>query len=509
MKTSNPKATSGRLARSLKRTLLASGPLTLLLSGCGLQPSTFGDAILTASASTGQDLAVEPTEFLEMVTETQTIRITERTEGPEDPDSNIIDGRFVVRLRLATAPAVMPDQPQSITGLDAGLSEDLHRVAKGTARPLVETGQLSWEALELKDVGLESTFVFESDHSPVEVTEALADYPQVEWVEPLRRLHAFGEVNDPAFAELDLQWNMNDLEVEYAWDHVDGTGTVVAVVDSASALNGSDAPESVMGGMDLVDWDTHNLSFTPTDSISGHGSHVAGTIAQATNNGIGAVGVAPGATILPIRVLDLAGNTDTSVVALGIYFAVFRGADIINLSLGGLGRSQVLEEACRFAHSEGVTLIAASGNNGFSDTIAQPAVFPTTIAVGASNIYGSAAPYSNSSYELDLVAPGGDTTPDVDNNNYLDGILQQRCPLGLASLCDYAFSVGTSQAAPHVSGVAAMLHQMGLRDPEGIRTILTDTAEDWGYGWSDGYGYGVLNLPEIFAYLGYPPPGQQ
>jgi len=508
--TTNKPSTQLRPGRSkLRISHLASFPLTLWLAGCGLQQATYEDQEPIETAELEQDAQYEPTGFLETLEEEVPFDISERLEGPEDPDSNIIQGRFVIRLRPAPAHQQLTGAPASPLTIDPALAEDLRRLVKDQAKHLLDPSDLPESERNPSDTSLEHTFVFESDHSSTNVTETLSDHEQVAWVEPVRRLHAFRSADDPAFDEHDMQWNMKDLDVEYAWDHVDGSGTVVAVIDAASALNGSDAPTSVLGGMDLVDWEDLPLSFTPTDSLWGHGSHVAGTVAQATDNGIGAVGVAPGATILPIRVLDIYGNSDTSVVAMGIYFAVFRGADVINLSLGGPGKSQVLEEACRFAYEQGVTVVAATGNEGYFSSIAQPAVFPTTLAVGASNIYGGPANYSNSSFELDLLAPGGDATPDADGNGYLDGILQQRCPLGLASLCNYTFSVGTSHAAPHVSGVVAMFHEMGLKDPDAIRTLLRETAEDWGYGWQHRHGYGVLDLPAVFDALGYPSPEPQ
>ena len=128
---------------------------------------------------------------------------------------------------------------------------------------------------------------------------------------------------------------------------------------------------------------------------------------------------------MPIRVLDASGSGTSSDVANGIIWAADNGADIINLSLGANAFSQTISDACDYAETQGVTVIAATGNDGYSDYISYPAALGSTIAVGATGLNHGIAPYSNQGNEIDLVAPGGDMSQDEDGDGYADGILQE------------------------------------------------------------------------------------
>jgi subtilisin family serine protease len=253
------------------------------------------------------------------------------------------------------------------------------------------------------------------------------------------------------------------------------------------------------GFVDDVDgWDFVNGDGHPNDD-NGHGTHVSGTIAQTTNNGLGVAGVAPGVTIMPVKVLNPAGTGTYQWIADGIYYAVENGADIISMSLGGSASSTTLEDAVAYAYNNGVTVFAASGNGG-SDGIGDdgcdyPAAYDDyVIAVGATQYDENRAPYSNYGSSLDIVAPGGNTGVDQNGDEYADGVLQNtfsETPVDWS----YWFYQGTSMATPHASGVAALLLSVDSSlSPDQIRDVLESTAEDLGAAGRDNYfGYGLID----------------
>ncbi|MBW2257244.1 MAG: S8 family serine peptidase [Deltaproteobacteria bacterium] len=322
----------------------------------------------------------------------------------------------------------------------------------------------------------------------LDVVRELRKYPEFDYVEPSLRRRA--SVNDPLFY---LQWHMAAIDVEGAWAISDGTGAVVAVIDTGLHLGGNDPPTSVVAGYDFVEDDTD-----PTD-LESHGTHVSGTVAQGTDNGVGVVGVAYGASIMPVRVLDAKGEGWGEDVIAGILFAADNGADVLNLSLGG-PPSETEESACDYAVALGATVAAASGNDGYLDYIDAPAQYASVIAVGATGYAASRTPYSNEGAELDLVAPGGNTGTDDNGDGYADGVLQETfVRKGPNYTWKYHFWQGTSMATPHVAGVAALLASLGASNTE-IRSILTTTATDLGDpGWDSIYGWGLLNAGAAVA----------
>jgi serine protease len=302
--------------------------------------------------------------------------------------------------------------------------------------------------------------------------------------------------NDPLFGS---QWNLRAIGIPDAWKVTDGTGAVVAVLDTGVAYEdfGSHrrAPDLAgtrfVPGYDFLDNDDH-----PDDEVEpgrpSHGTHIAGTIAETTGNGLGTAGVAPGAAIMPIRVLAPDGSGTGADIAKGLRFAADHGANIANLSLGGSAGSDELADAVNYAISKGVTVVVSSGDDGFSQ-LRFPAAYPGVIAVGAVRYDNTRAQYSNFGPRLDLVAPGGDTEVDQNGDGLDDGIVQQAVNGDLASFC-FCFKEGTSSAAAHVSGVAALVFASGrARQPAEIARLLTSTALDLGPpGHDDEYGAGLV-----------------
>lgn len=337
------------------------------------------------------------------------------------------------------------------------------------------------------------------------VDEALTEYRgrgDIEYAEPNYIAYAFSVPNDPQYP---FQWHLDNagtggIGYEEAREISNGSGVIVAVIDTGVAYENYNnflktyykAPDlantSFAQGYDFVSNDSH------ANDENGHGTHVAGTIAQSTNNALGVAGIAPGASIMPIRVLDANGSGTYADVADGIRFAADNGAKVINLSLGGSTGATYLEEALAYAYGKGVTIVAASGNNG-SGSVSYPAAYDNyVIAVGATRYDETRASYSNFGSALDIVAPGGDTSVDQNGDGYGDGVLQQTFSGALNNFGYYYFN-GTSMATPHVAGVAALVISKGTATtPSDVREALLSTADDLGsIGRDNTYGYGIVD----------------
>ncbi|MFA4881058.1 MAG: S8 family serine peptidase [Candidatus Doudnabacteria bacterium] len=348
--------------------------------------------------------------------------------------------------------------------------------------------------------------------SVAELVEVFKQNPSVEYAEPNYYAYASMVPNDPLYS---YQWHFDNptyggIHMQQAWDKSTGSPNVkVAVIDTGVAYENyrgfEQAPDlantSFVAGYDFINKDTH-----PNDD-EGHGTHVTGTIAQSTNNNLGVAGVAFNTTIMPVKVLDAAGSGTYDQVADGIYYAADNGAKVINMSLGGSSPATVLEDAVAYASNDGVTIIAASGNEadeaGYTGGISYPAAYDNyVIAVGATRYDEGVAYYSNYGSSLDLTAPGGDITVDQNNDGYGDGVLQQTFGTNPKDW-GYWFYQGTSMATPHVSGLAALLlSQDPSRTPDQIRTILQSTAEDKGTaGWDQYYGYGLIDAQAALNYI--------
>ena len=249
---------------------------------------------------------------------------------------------------------------------------------------------------------------------------------------------------------------------------------------------------------DVNGWDFVNQDAHPNDD-NGHGTHVSGTIAQTTLNGLGVAGVAFGTTIMPVKVLDAGGAGTYQWISDGIYYAVNNGADIISMSLGGSASDITLQNAVSYAYTNGVVVVAAAGNGG-KDGVGDPVCdYPAAydayvIAVGALQYDESKAPYSNYGPSLDVVAPGGNTAVDQNGDGYADGVLQNTFGNTTVDWA-YWFYQGTSMATPHVSGVAALLLTRNPSlTPDDVRSVLQSTAEDLGAaGWDSSFGWGLVD----------------
>jgi len=261
-------------------------------------------------------------------------------------------------------------------------------------------------------------------------------------------------------------------------------------------------------GYDFVDGDRH-----PND-LNGHGTHVSGTIAGSTDNGVATAGVAYRAKIMPVRVLDADGAGDTLSISRGIRYAARRGAKVINLSLefdSSVQASQIpdIVSALRYAKRKGVLVVAAAGNQ--ADTlVAYPARAKGVMAVAASTIRGCQADYSNSGVDVDITAPGGGidavisdpqdaySAQQCDPNASGNFIFQQTFTSSVRRFGLPRGYEGTSMAAPHVSGTAALVlasRKLGPKpSPLTLERHLEATARDTGRpGFDPRYGNGLLD----------------
>ena len=350
------------------------------------------------------------------------------------------------------------------------------------------------------------------------VTELRRD-PSVAYAVPnyVARASAF-QPNDPGFS---LQWNFwgpFGINVPEAWSLASerhapgGQGVVVAVLDTGVAYRSRDglprAPDlrSFVRGYDFVDHDRYPLD------LNGHGTHVAGTIGEATNNAIGAAGIAYGSRIMPVRTLDARGAGDSVTISRGIRYAVRHGAQVINLSLEfapWVSASDVpdLLAAVRDARRHNVVLTAVAGNKA-SQRLPYPARAKGVIAVAATTEDGCQAVYSNAGADVDVAAPGGGPDaaagddewdrshcrPDVAGRS----IYQQTLTPDLARFALPAGYYGTSMAAPHVAGLAALIiasRRLGRHpSPDAVERRIEETARDIGPpGFDVRYGHGLID----------------
>jgi serine protease len=391
---------------------------------------------------------------------------------------------------------------------------------------------------------------------PEAVASALAAQPDVEYAQPDYRIYARFRPNDPEYSR---QWNFAALDMEAAWDINRGaTSTViVAVLDSgmafrnvsfeytAPAFRAQNRNYPALGRVRIPfaaapDLTSANRFVAPRDFIwndtdpvdlLGHGTHVAGTIGQLTDNGSGGAGMAFNVRLMPVKVIsgqwDLIFNAPNSgtdaVLAQGIRYAVDNGARVLNMSLGRSngGPAPAVEAALRDAVARGA-FVAISAGNDFEEgnpeeRIAELASrIDGVMSVAAVGRELNRAPYSGVKPYVEIAAPGGD----VRNGGTAGAIVQQSYDptIGFATPFDNLPSVyraprfdvfvqrpnqGTSMAAPHVSGLAALLMQQGITNPSAIEAAIKRFATDRGpAGRDDEYGFGIVNPRATLRGLG-------
>ena len=332
---------------------------------------------------------------------------------------------------------------------------------------------------ELADT--ERIYILEGDRELLQTLRQSKELDAIaEHIEPNYLYSAQFVTNDPDYAK---QWNLRSIQAEAAWDRSTGKGVTVAVIDTGVSRVPDLKDTKFVRGYDFIG----DRSGTDIADDNGHGTHVAGTIAQATHNGFGVAGVAFDAAIMPLKGLSGSGGGTVADIADAIRFAADNGADIINLSLGGAGDSHVLRDATEYAHRKGVVLVAAAGNEN-RNSASFPARYPHVLSVSAIGPSEAKAPYSNYGAGVDIAAPGGVLRPDATSG----GILQNTVnPQNGESI--FIALQGTSMAAPHVSGVAALVNAAGVEAPDQVVDILTQAARPVKDDSLNHYGAGHLN----------------
>jgi serine protease len=279
------------------------------------------------------------------------------------------------------------------------------------------------------------------------------------------------------------QWGLTRLSAEKAWEIGPASAELVAVLDTGVDAAHPDLTSVVVPGRDLV------ASGTATTDPHGHGTHVAGVVAAVAGNGIGGAGLAQGARILPVRVLDATGWGNDATVAQGIVWAVDNGATVVNLSLGGPHSSSLLSAAIDYAVQRDVVVVAASGNSGQDgDPVLYPAATPGVIAVGAVGQSDSHPAWSSTGSHLAVSAPGVGIVSTVPGGGH------------------QSWS-GTSMAAPFVAAAAALLNTAEpALTPAQVRTRFMETAQDAGAAGHDPlFGAGIVDVVAARA-AGVPAP---
>jgi serine protease len=489
----------------------------------------------------------------------------------------IRNGRFVraaalgVATVIAAAPLASQDAPAprrlkladtGLPGIDLGLAPLARLEALGGHVRLreAEAAAVPWVSgrilVKFREAEHAERVAIDPSADPADAARLYAGRGDVEFAQPDYRARPHFRPNDPLFAN---QWNLSALRMEQAWDVNPGatSAVVVAVLDTGVAYDTATyqynaravaagsrrypalgrvaipfaaAPELTGAGRFVAPRDFIWNDDAPVD-LDGHGTHVAGTIGQLTDNGVGVAGVAFNVRLMPVKVIG--GDWDfifgapneatTSVVASGIRYAADNGANVINMSFGfeGGGTQPAIEEALRYAVNKGV-FVALSAGNDFEDGNPEEALaeiaarMDGVMSVGAVGRDLARAFYSSSRSSVEIAAPGGNFRVGGDGG----GVIQQTYDpatsvvdplLGPVAqfhaprydVFSYEAYQGTSMASPHVAGLAALLVQQGITKPAAIEAAIKRFASDRGStGRDNDFGFGLISPRETLRGLG-------
>jgi serine protease len=444
---------------------------------------------------------------------TATAAVAQQSAAPQDVPAASTEAapgapaeRLIVGYKSGAAEAKSnkaADADAAAKGKEAGEELDFQR-RLGTGAALVDLGE---------------------DLTKADVSDVIAEYradPQVAYVVPDRLNKPLATPNDTEYAQ---QWDLFEttagMNVPGAWDVTTGTGVTVAVIDTGYVAH-SDLAANIVGGYDFIadatvandgggrdsnpadpgDWTAAGecQSGDPAYDSSWHGTHVAGTIAAATNNGKGVAGIAYGAKVSPLRVLGKCGGYDSDIIDAITWAsggtvsgvpANTNVAKVINMSLGGGGAcTTATQNAINAAVNRGTTVVVAAGNSNANAANYSPASCSNVISVAAADRQGNRSYYSNYGTVVDIAAPGGETNS-VTTNGILSTLNAGAQGPGAES---YEYYQGTSMAAPHIAGLAALLKSKNSAlTPAQIESAIKTNARALPGTCSGGCGAGLAD----------------
>ena len=425
----------------------------------------------------------------------KTAGTTQQNAAYEWPDHGFVEGEAIVTLAesaIAAGPDFTMSAQRSVAARKLGERSWLHSMpnnARAMAGDQKSPDTLAW-------------------------IRSLREQPEVESAVPNYQMRSQSPVGEPLYSK---QWHYGVINGPVAWQ-VDpsngGAGVNVAVLDTGLYRHPNtgwhdDLKPNVVGGLDFVDRSLPRIPVDPGSSIGGnvfHGTHVAGTIASVINNK-GSGGVAFGSNLLPVRVLGEGGTGSSADLIDAIAWLVNGGsgqpprAHIVNMSLGGLPEIPQLESVIAAGVNKGMLFVAAAGNGAASQK-SYPAASRNVLAVSAVDGARNLASYSNYGSWIDLAAPGGDAGRDANNDGEADLIWSTSAVLKSGQYeADYRGLQGTSMAAPHVSGVLAMMKaEKPDLDYGNVRALLEGgELTDYSGRRSDQVGYGVLDAAKAVS----------
>jgi serine protease len=433
-------------------------------------------------------------------------------QAPREPrheaTSLLADGRGVRRAGVDD-----PAPRRVVLKLDAGVDDRAIAVMAQTV-----------EAIRVRGLPHADFLVVDLpyDVDAADAARLLRGRPGVIYAEADGRIYPQFTPNDPLYR---YQWNLQKIGMERTWDVNRGgaTALVVAVVDSGVAYltSGATVQAPELAGVRFVA--PHDFIWNDDEPVDldGHGTHVTGTIAQSTNNSVGVAGIAFNVSIMPIKAIS--GEIDfllgapnvgtTSIVAQAIRYAADGGAKVINLSLGGPVPSTAMRDALQYAVDRGAFIVIAAGNSGLEGNPPDyPAAYAKDIdgvmAVAALDYNMRRAYYSTSADYVEIAAPGGDDRVDLNNDGFVDGIVQQTLDPdaiahGVFDQFAYLFEVGTSTATPHVAALGALLMDQGVTNPRAVEAAIRKFAIDVAPpGRDNDTGYGIIDPRATIRGLG-------
>lgn len=497
---------------------------------------------------------------------TPAIAVSAATAGIFYVEVGASSGASAYRLMIGAPAALMPSAAVNSPG-EFVPGEVLVRLADGTASQADDTGRMAafagrigmrmiasagagWMRLQITDMPATlqrlnlpagrrlrrraALFAPAADRQNTwRVVQALRKRSDVVHAQPNFIRRALRTPNDPLFP---YQWNLALIHLPEAWELSTGDRSViVAVIDTGILSDHPDLQNKLVDGYDFISAPANDGDADPGpdadptdpggDAGSGdfHGTHVAGIIGAEFGNDIGVAGVGGAVRIMPVRVLGRNGGTDADIAravrwAAGLPTQNEDGsmlpgadppADIINMSLGGEGvvdpNTDILRQAVGAARAAGVIVIAAAGNHSGSAPD-YPAAYPEVVSVSAVNADGARALYSNYGPTIDLAAPGGDLVSDLQPDGYADGILST---VGIQTMdggtldYSYIYYQGTSFAAPHAAGMAALMKavqpEMGPDDFDNYIKNGAIAADLGPPGKDDFYGYGLIDAQQALT----------